>query len=137
MRHAHAAARRPHPWIERIRLHVEPQDLDQRLIDQRRDDMHRGQEARTEVRTMRRDLHAARTAKLDDAQHLADAADLGHARLRDVDCAGLDQRLEAEHAGRVLAGRDRDAVLADFREAMSVLGRKHRLLEPEQIVALE
>ena len=63
-----------------------------------------GDEARAEIRAVRDDGNAMRLAQPDHPDHLADTANLGDARLGDVDGAGLDQRLEAEQPGGVFAG---------------------------------
>ena len=125
---------RPYPRIERIGLHVDPQHLDQRLGHRCGADVHRRQQSRSEIRTVRRKVDVVRLALGEDAHHLADATDLGHARLCDVNRAGLDQGTEAVQPSHVLPGGNRHTTLADKGEAVAVLRRPYGLLEPEQIV---
>ena len=123
LRHPDAPICCPHPWIERVRLHFEPQDLHQRLLDERRNYVDRSNEPGAKIGAVRRYLHAARAAKIDHAEHFADAANLGYAWLRDIDRARLDQRLKAEHASDVLASSNRNTVAAYLGEPMTILRR--------------
>ncbi len=102
---------------------------------ERCDDVQGRDETRAEIGAVRRNLDILLAAELDHPQHFADAADLGDARLRDVDRAGIDQRLEAECAGDIFAGGNADAVLTHAREPEAILRRIDRLLEPGQPVA--
>src|SRR2546428_840461 len=61
------------------------------------------------------------------------AAVLGHARLAIVDGARLEGPAELPGGAVVLAGRRGDAAaLPHLGEALDVLGREHRLLQPAQ-----
>jgi hypothetical protein len=99
--------------------------------------MNRGNEAGSEIRAVRRHLDVVRLTQMNHPDHFADAADLGDARLRDVDGASFDQRFEAEHAGDVFARGDRDAALAYAGQPVNVLRGPDRLLEPEQSIVAE
>src|SRR5581483_8708018 len=69
-----------------------------------------------------------------DLAHLGDAADLGHARLGDVDRALFEQVAEVMQARRVLSRGDAGgAGFADAGEPIVILGRPDRLLQPGEI----
>ena len=97
--------------------------------------MHRGQVARPEIGAVRHDADAERIGQRDDLPDLADAADLRHARLRDVDGAMLEHRAEIGEPRGVFAGGDGDALLAQCGEQLVVLRPPERLLKPGNVVA--
>ncbi len=97
--------------------------------------MHRGQVARPEIGAMRHHADPERIGERDDLPDFADAADLGHARLRDIDRAMLEHRAEIREPRRVLTGGDRDPFLAQCGEQLVILRPPERLLDPCNVVA--
>src|SRR6476661_4997253 len=118
-------------------LHFEPQHLDQRVFGHRRDNMQRRDESWPEIRTVWGNRDTFGAAKLNYLKHFADAADLGDARLRDVDRLRFDQRLKSEHASHILARRNRNSVLSNAGETVAILRWKYRLFEPSQSVVAQ
>src|SRR5206468_7159458 len=94
---------------ERVLGEVAIEPFDERLARHGGDAVDRRQQARTEVRRVRNDLHAERVGDRHHAPHLRDAADLRDARLRVRDGARLARAAKVPAGAVVLAGGRRDA----------------------------
>src|SRR4029077_14197147 len=99
--------------------------------------MQRRDESWPEIRTVWGNRDTFGAAKLNYLKHFADAAGLGDARLREVACLRLDQRLKSAHDGHTPARRNRNPALTNAGETAAVLRRKNRLFEPSQPVVAQ